>query len=76
MPHDTNTLSASLGHAAQAHTNSQPPLNCSNTADTVTMKWMQQSSDLVQQSSDLVQQDSDLVQQNSDLVQQNSARHE
>ena len=49
MPHDTNTLSAGLGHAAQAHTNSQPPLNCSNTADTVTMNWMQQSSDLVQQ---------------------------
>jgi hypothetical protein len=43
MPHDTNTLSASLGHAAQAHTNSQPPLNCSNTADTVTM-----TGDLVQ----------------------------
>jgi len=49
MPHDTNTLSAGLGHAAQAHTNSQPPLNCSNNADTVTMNWMQQSSDLVQQ---------------------------
>lgn len=49
MPHDTNTLSAGLGHAAKAHTNSQPPLNFSNTADTVTMNWMQQSSDLVQQ---------------------------
>jgi len=49
MPHDTNTLSAGLRHAAQAHTNSQPPLNCSNTADTVTMNWMRQGSDLVHQ---------------------------